>query len=102
MSNVSKTKNIQFAKHILSFLNDVAHCGLSEEEKIEFLFAFLTSSEMKSFSQRIDIVQLLKSGLTQRDISLKLKVGIATITRGSRTLQEHEEIFNRVLEKNKL
>ena len=54
----------------------------------EVLTFFLTIEEKKDLSLRFLLVkELLKGELTQREISAKLKVSIAKITRGSNALK---------------
>ena len=59
----------------------------TRNEAIEFLEGILTPSELVDISQRLQIVILLKRGISQREIASKLGVGIATVTRGSKELQ---------------
>ena len=51
------------------------------------LSALLTPSELRDIPNRLQIIRLLKQGTSQREISKKLGVGIATVTRGSKQLQ---------------
>lgn len=53
----------------------------------DFLAGILTPKEINELSQRLEIVKRLKQGQPQRQIADELKVGIATVTRGSRELQ---------------
>ena len=53
----------------------------------EMLEALLTPGELQNIATRLEIAQLLRSGMTQRDIAKQLGVGIATVTRGSRELK---------------
>ena len=48
----------------------------------------LTKAEIDDISLRLEILRLLKEGQTQRSIAKSLGVGIATVTRGSRQLQQ--------------
>ncbi len=50
---------------------------------VAFLNGILTDAEKSSIAGRIKIVEMLKSGYTQREIADFLEVGIATVTRGS-------------------
>lgn len=59
----------------------------SIKETDELLRNLLTPGELKELTQRLQILKLLKSGLSQREISEKLGVSAATITRGSRVLK---------------
>ena len=58
----------------------------SEDEMLMFLKGILTPKELKELSVRLQIVKLLKSGLPHHDIARRLKVGVATVTRGSREI----------------
>jgi TrpR family trp operon transcriptional repressor len=58
----------------------------SSMEKI--LHNLLTPSELSEISKRLQIFELLESGMPQRQIAEKLGVGIATVTRGSRALKD--------------
>jgi len=58
------------------------------KELYEFLTAILTPAEFTQISKRLQIIRLLKKKVPQVEISEKLKIGIATVTRGSRMLNE--------------
>jgi Trp operon repressor len=47
----------------------------------------LTPWEITEIADRILIIKMLKSGLSQREIAEKLWVSITTVSRGSRLLQ---------------
>jgi len=47
------------------------------------LSALLSDKEMKSVEKRLKILRMLRMGISQRQIARELKVGIATVTRGS-------------------
>lgn len=51
------------------------------------LEGILTPSELHAISQRLEITRLLKEGVSQREITKRLGVGIATVTRGSREIK---------------
>ncbi|MBT6691758.1 helix-turn-helix domain-containing protein [Candidatus Parcubacteria bacterium] len=53
-----------------------------------FLQAILTPQELDAIPKRLEIISLLKRGVTQREIAEKLGLGIATVTRGSRELKK--------------
>ena len=59
----------------------------SKEEVIEFLKGLLTPKELQEIPKRLQIVKLLKKGLPQREIAKKLKVSIATVSRGSNEIK---------------
>jgi len=72
-------------------------------KKIKFLDNFLrdllTPVEFKEIIKRWQVVKELSKNMLQREISQKLKVGRATITRGSRVLYNKNSSFNKLLEK---
>jgi len=52
------------------------------------LRAILTPQELEAIPKRLEIVKMLKQGVSQREIADKLGLGIATVTRGSRELKK--------------
>lgn len=77
-----KVDNKQFDELMETFLK------LKNKKELEnFLFGILTPKELVEIPHRLQIVKLLKKGVPQHEISEKLKVGIATVTRGSREIQ---------------
>ena len=72
--------------NLLSEINNKKQMGL-------FLKALFTNKELKELENRIKIFQLLLQGKKQREISEKLNVGIATVTRGANAF-ETEQIFD--------
>jgi TrpR family transcriptional regulator, trp operon repressor len=58
----------------------------TEKEMYDFLQGILTPKELLEIPKRLTIVKMLKKGITQHEIAKELKVGIATITRGSKEL----------------
>lgn len=59
----------------------------SGAEMLEFLKGILTPREIEELSTRLQIVKLLKKGLPHQEIARRLKVGVATVTRGSREIK---------------
>ena len=59
------------------------------------LTALLTAKEVQDLGNRLEIVRLLKSGKTQREVSTELGVGIATVTRGAKAL--NAGVFDQLL-----
>ena len=53
----------------------------------EFLVGLLTQKEIEELPKRIQIVKMLKQGVPQHTIAQKLGVGVATVTRGSKEIQ---------------
>lgn len=60
----------------------------SEKEMAEFLRGILTPKELDEISTRLEIVKQLKAGTAQHKIAQNLKVGVATVTRGSKEIQK--------------
>ncbi len=52
------------------------------------LRGILTPKELYELIRRLEIVKLLKKGIPQHQIADKLKVGIATVTRGSKEIKQ--------------
>ncbi len=71
----------------LSTLSKLVSRLASQKEVEEFFVGILTPKEIAEIALRIQIVKQLKAGISQRDISSNLGVGIATITRGSKEIQ---------------
>ena len=63
----------------------------------EFLKDLLTPEEFNNIAVRWQLVKMLSKERPQRAISKELKVAIATITRGSRELQNPSGGFKKVL-----
>jgi len=59
----------------------------SKSEMLDFLKGILTPRELEELTTRLQIVKLIKKGLPHQEIARRLKVGVATVTRGSRELQ---------------
>lgn len=76
-----KDKNI---KDLIAMLLQVQN----QEEMLDLLRGLLTLGELEEIARRLQIVKLLKAGMSQREIAEKLKVGIATVTRGSKELKQ--------------
>jgi len=60
----------------------------SEKDMLDLLKSLLTVGELEEIAKRLQIVKLLKAGVSQREIATKLGVGIATVTRGSNELKK--------------
>jgi TrpR family transcriptional regulator, trp operon repressor len=60
----------------------------NKDEMIDFLRGILTPKELLELPNRLQIVKMLKRGVSHHDIAGKLHVGVATVTRGSREIQK--------------
>jgi len=72
----------------LSNLIDVLLGIKTKEEMKKFLLGILTPRELDEIPRRLEIVAMLKKGISQHEIAHKLGVGIATVTRGSKEIQK--------------
>jgi len=77
----------------LQSLAEVIRNLQSKTEIVDFLKGILTPKEIQELHLRLQIVQKLKKGEPQRKIASDLGVGIATITRGSKELQNGRFIY---------
>ncbi len=68
----------------------------------DFLEDILTPAELKEVVTRWQIVKRLAKGEAQRTISRDLKIGIATVTRGSRELADTNGGFSQIIKKMKI
>lgn len=61
-----------------------------EDKKLmeDFLLGILTPKELEEIPTRLQIVRLLKAGMSQHQIAKELEIGVATVTRGSKELQK--------------
>lgn len=78
---------MQRKTHLLKLI-DAFLAIKTKEEMQNFLQGILTPSELEEIPMRLEIVKLLKGGVSQHEISEKLGVGVATVTRGSKELQK--------------
>ena len=60
----------------------------SVEEMENLLVGLLTPKERQELPKRIQIVRMLKKGVLQHTIAKKLGVGVATVTRGAKEIQQ--------------
>lgn len=58
------------------------------KEARDFLVSMFTSEEIEELNTRLKIIELLLKKVSQREIASKLKVGIATVSRGASELKK--------------
>lgn len=80
-------------KEIVRFMKEVQASG---HDIFAVTEALLTPAEIGSISQRLAILDALARGVSQRRIAEDLGVGIATVTRGSRALQEKGSLLKAI------
>ncbi len=74
----------------IKYLDQLVNHLLAQESPQEMesvLRDLLTVSELADVANRLQIIEMLKQGIPQRQIADKLGVGIATVTRGSNHLK---------------
>ncbi len=90
MTNNTKDAYQSLVQHLTEL------AGSQEVDAI--LAALLTDKELQDIANRVRIFDLLQQGVTQRAISQQLGVGIATVSRGAKALQQQEEAINKLLQ----
>jgi TrpR family transcriptional regulator, trp operon repressor len=60
----------------------------STQEMKEFLESILTPKELIEIPNRLQIVKMLKQGVSQHEVAQKLGVGIATVERGAQEIKK--------------
>jgi TrpR family transcriptional regulator, trp operon repressor len=73
------------------FFNELVQTliNIDDESLMEdFLVGILTPKEREEIPVRLQIVKDLKRGIPQREIADNLKVGVATVSRGSREIKK--------------
>lgn len=60
----------------------------NKKEMEDFLFGILTPKELEEIPMRLQIVKMLKMGISQHKIAEDLGIGVATVTRGSKEIQK--------------
>ena len=83
-SNLNRRENK--SKDLEEFINVILSIK-SKEGMEDFLKGILTTKELLEIPNRLKIIKMLKKGISQHEIAGDLKVGVATVTRGSRELQ---------------
>ena len=63
----------------------------------DFLNDILTPREYHEIEKRWQIIKQLDAGTTQHKVASDLHIGVGTVTRGSREMQDKEGGFHKVL-----
>lgn len=61
-----------------------------KQQLSEIFDALMTEKEQQELGNRLNIFALLDQGVTQREISARLGVGIATVSRGAKVFGQHQ------------
>ncbi len=70
-----------------SYLLDILSQADNRREVAEILAVLLSDKERQDIVNRLKIFALLEKGMTQREISATLGVGIATVSRGAKVFK---------------
>lgn len=90
---MKKKDEKQYRKELLSVLRDAAK---SADALDAFLEDILTPREYQDIARRLQIVKQLQEGKPHREIAENLGVGVATVLRGARELQDPSGGFNKM------
>ncbi len=75
-------------------------CSIDDPRMMKkFIKEVFSPSEIEDISKRWNVMEMLKSGHSQRAIASKLGVSLCKITRGSKLLKAGGSVTNRILEK---
>jgi TrpR family trp operon transcriptional repressor len=66
----------------------------------QFFDEIFTDAERKDLELRWKLMQKLKQGISQRDISAELGISLCKITRGSKIIKNDASATNRLLREN--
>ena len=74
--------------------------GISSDKKLldGFFKAILSPREYEEIIHRLQVFKMSFKGFPQRQIASKLKVGLATASRGAREVKEQEKIFKKIFQ----
>lgn len=79
---------------------EILHQAFNNGYSLDILKLLMTSDERDALITRVKIVRsLLDGSINQRQLKDQLKIGIATVTRGSNSLKEATPEFKTWLEK---
>ncbi len=79
-------KNEMAYKYLINHLCD----NKDTTHLTQLMNAILTEKEQQELANRLLIFAMLQKGRPQREISEKLKVGIATVSRGAKAYQHYD------------
>lgn len=68
----------------------------SSEAVVTLMSLLLTPKELDEIGKRVEIIDRLLKGDSQRSIATDLQVGIATVSRGSRVIQSDRTLCNNI------
>lgn len=72
------------------YLLELLSATTDKQQLSEIVAALMTEKEQQELGNRLQIFALLHQGVTQREISAQLGVGIATVSRGAKVWQQQQ------------
>ncbi len=76
-------------------------CGITEPSRMEqFLGEILTEAERHDLALRWKLMEMLESGMSQRDVAASLGISLCKITRGSRVLKKRGSVCRTLIDQN--
>lgn len=84
-------------KEALKNINSVLEKTKDTKEIILVLQDLLTQSELCDIWERIEVIKLLKNGLTQREIAQKLWISVTTVSRWNKLLSFDKKIIDKLI-----
>lgn len=90
---------MSYDKEALRRLYGIIALARTPRESKILLDDLLTPKEIRTLTERWELVQALAAGMTQREISKKLNISISKVTRGSRALRHGSGGFDMFLKK---
>lgn len=81
-------------------LNALLMVSMSQKNSESLLNDLLTESEINKIYERVQIIDCLKQGLSQRTVAEKTKSGIATVTRGAHLLKRKDLVIDKVIDQS--
>ena len=77
-------------EHKKELLNTIRKAAKDQKSLNAFLGDVLSPSEYENLATRIQILKQLKDGISHRQVAGDLHIGIGTVERGARVLQESD------------
>ncbi|NUJ97217.1 winged helix-turn-helix transcriptional regulator [Candidatus Gracilibacteria bacterium] len=84
-------------KNALELVSEIILKIETKEDLCDLIKDLFTPDEIIDVGARIQILRYLKKGLTQREISEKLRISLTTVSRGSRLYTYEKKIIHKLL-----
>ena len=78
------------------FLGFIARIASDKNLLDKFFGCILSPKEYQEIITRLQIFKMIREGYTQRQIKDHLKIGLATVSRGTQEVKEHEIVFKKL------